>query len=201
MTAIVWRATDLNSWLERIEKGETQSLESLRSLLGGTGKPLGYLQGRGFTFLAVDDSGFKRSLAVMPEVGAIVTFDFAEPTPSWTLEPGTKLRHTPLQPLVNVLQWKEAPVENTSNIDMAGARVGNWVVAFHADARSARSPVSFDVEGAQAALNFLVTGLAPGIWEIWRNGWLVDPDAPVSPQAGALYFEGRPGSYFFRRLN
>ena len=134
MTAIVWRATDLNSWLERIEKGETQSLESLRSLLGGTGKPLGYLQGRGFTFLAVDDSGFKRSLAVMPEVGAIVTFDFAEPTLSWTLEPGTKLRHTPLQPLVNVLQWKEAPVENTSNIDMAGARVGNWVVAFQADA-------------------------------------------------------------------
>jgi hypothetical protein len=90
-------------------------------------------------------------------------------------------------------------VNDVASVDLRGVRIANWVVLFHSETYSARSPLSFDVEGTEP-LRFLITGLAPGTWEIWRNGWLEDPSGAVGRTSGALYFEGRPGSYFLRRV-
>ncbi len=85
------------------------------------------------------------------------------------------------------------------SIDFGGVRLQGWVLLFHAESNSARSAVSFNVKGA-GPLRFLIGGLGPGTWEIWRNGWLEDPSGTVERTAGALYFEGPAGDYFLRRL-
>jgi len=90
------------------------------------------------------------------------------------------------------------PVEEVSSLELAGVRLADRVALFHAEATTARSAVSFRVEGTEI-LKYLVTGLAPGDWEIWWNGWLEDPQGFVEPRSGALYFEGPAGSYFLRR--
>ena len=132
---------------------------------------------------------------------------------NWKLEgatPGSASRILPRQGkaasatgdalLLNVVWTGEArPLAQIDSMDLAGVRIGNQVVAFNIETRMARSAVSFDVDGP-AALKFLVTGLAPGEWEIWFAGMLEIPDAEVKPEAGVLYFEGRPGGYFLRRL-
>jgi hypothetical protein len=73
------------------------------------------------------------------------------------------------------------------------------VIAFHNETHMAQSAVSFDVEAA-GALQFLITGLAPGAWEIWRAGMRELEDGVVAPESGSVRFSGKPGSYFLRRV-
>lgn len=170
-----------------------------------------------------------RSFVFLPKPGALVTFDIAvSPQPAavtWSIEgapgaasvaailprqarvtrSGSALTVAPPKPaaeslFLNVIHTAEPhPVEPIDSIDLAGIRLADHVIAFHRETRMERSAVSFDV-GGSGPLRFLVTGLAPGEWEIWRGGMLEMPDATVPPQAGALNFEGQPGSYFLRRL-
>lgn len=159
----------------------------------------------------------KRSFALLGSV--LITFDYvvcAEPSESrWVLEgpelPGKDVSRVqaPLKAAVdtqhlNVLQspTTEHPhsrVEEISTIDLAGVRIGDWIVLFNADNHSAASGVYFTIEGDRV-VKCLLTGLAPGRWEIWRNGWREDSGPDVAKEAGALYMEGKPGSYFVRRL-
>lgn len=91
-------------------------------------------------------------------------------------------------------------LQPVSSLDLEGAIVNDWVLLFHTEARMARSALSFDTGSGSDLQRFLVTGLAPGTWEIWRDGWLVDIGLPVEPREAVLYFEGKRGSYFVRRL-
>src|SRR5262249_35793059 len=93
---------------------------------------------------------------------------------------------------------KAQPVAKIDSDDLAGVRLGEQVVAFHTETRMAQSAVSFDVEG-RGELKFLITGLAPRPWGIWRAGMLGNGDSVVAPEAGVLRFVGKPGSYFLRR--
>jgi len=160
----------------------------------------------------------KRSFALLGTT--LITFDYvvaAEPCESrWILEglEGTGIDVSRVQSPVkaaldtqhlNVLQLPggerpRARVEEISTIDLAGVRMGDWIVLFNADNHSAASGVYFAVEG-EHDVKCLLTGLAPGRWEIWRNGWREDSGGDVERDAGAFYFEGKPGSYFFRRLS
>ena len=92
------------------------------------------------------------------------------------------------------------PVERITSPDLDGVRIGDRVVLFHTERGFARSALFFDV-GGEGVLKFLVASLAPGTWEIWWRGYLVDHQGGVERETGALYFEGRPGGYFLRRLN
>lgn len=156
----------------------------------------------------------RRSCAVL-NLGAqwaLVAYDFSTPRGERApLEIPSGLRHTPLPPRAVRLRDEEAalldavvtggalPVVPVTSMDLAGARIADRVVLFYTEPFMARSMVSFDVE-ADGRLKFLVTGLAPGTWEIWWNGWLEDPQGGVEPEAGALYFEGEPGGYFLKRI-
>ena len=60
--------------------------------------------------------------------------------------------------------------------------------------------VFFDSNGGDK-LKTLVAGLAPGVWEVWRNGWLDEPRVVVTREANALYYEGKPGGYFLKRTS
>jgi len=93
----------------------------------------------------------------------------------------------------------KAPALAVSSLDLEGALVasGGWVVLFHTEPVLARSVLSFEVKGTFDSLRFVVTGLAAGDWEVWRNGWSAGP-VEVKAREGVLYFEGRPGSYFLR---
>jgi heparin/heparan-sulfate lyase len=105
---------------------------------------------------------------------------------------------------LNLLQFVDPeaatplPAGEVSSVELAGVRLADRVVLFHADTTSARGAVSFSVTG-DGTLKYLVTGLAPGTWEVWWNGWLEDPQGFVDLKAGALYFQGPAGSYFLRR--
>lgn len=87
------------------------------------------------------------------------------------------------------------------SLDLAGVRIESTVVLFHTEKQMARSALSFDTGTGEGRYRFIVTGLAPGMWEIWRNGWVVEPEVLVRPGEGVLFFEERPGSYFIRRLS
>jgi hypothetical protein len=98
-----------------------------------------------------------------------------------------------------VCSWGE-PAERIASPYLEGVRADPWVVLFHSERGLARSALFFDVKG-EGTLKFVVAGLAPGTWEVWWNGYLVHHDTGVEKGEGVLYFEGRPGGYFLRRLN
>ena len=93
------------------------------------------------------------------------------------------------------------PGQRIDSLDWAGVQTGGFVVLFHTEPSLARSVFSFETApGASGRLRFVLTGAAPGVWEIWRNGWVVDPGVTVRAGEAVLFFEERPGSYFIRRL-
>ena len=58
----------------------------------------------------------------------------------------------------------------------------------------AKRPVTFQSRGNR----FLVTDLAEGDWQVLRDGAVAGPTVRVTGEEGALWFEGRPGSYTLR---
>jgi heparin/heparan-sulfate lyase len=48
-------------------------------------------------------------------------------------------------------------------------------------------------------MKYLVTDLAAGAWQVWRDGKSVRPAMRVAESEGTLYFEGPAGSYQLRR--
>lgn len=160
-------------------------LKSLRALFGPTAKPLGYSARKGeYAFLAVAEGEMRRSIVLLDmEPRALVAFDLPLGPGKWKLE---------------VLGAKAD--EPLDSLDLAGVRIGNRAVLFRTEATMARDAVSYVVEGG-GKLKHLVTGLAPGDWSIWWNGWLEDPGVFVEPSAGCLRFEGDSGSYFLRRVS
>ena len=185
-------------------------LETLRALAGPQARPLGHEVGPGYAFLAVNSSrGYEglraltRSFVFLPDLSALVTHDVADPeTPlQWVAEGADRRESIAAEsPALHVIQMgRPQPLGKIESEDLAGVRLADWVVLFHAETIMAQSAVSFDVAGP-ASLRFLVTGLAPGSWEIWRGGMRELEDGTVAPQSGAMCFAGKPGSYFLRRV-
>ena len=127
----------------------------------------------------------RRSVVVL-RVGAVLTFEMANGPAD---RPAVKVRNCSAG-------LSQGPIES---LDLAGARVADHVVLFHADTRSATSAVSFDVAGP-TRLKFIIVGLNVGTWEIWHNGFLMDPGGAVERDSGVLRFDGAPGGYFLRRI-
>jgi hypothetical protein len=200
-------------------------LASLRLLLGGQpSTTLGYDAGPDaaaphYAFLAADVSpayapGLKtvrRFFVVLRDRG-LLTLDLASgPGPlSWTLEgsPRPKLVHRSILPksgvtprqdkvFLNTLLDPSVPVSPLFNVDLAGARAGDDVVLFHSELGMANSALSFDVPGKDK-LRILIVGLAPGFWELWKDGFLEDNARLVQPGTGTLYYDGDAGDYFLR---
>ena len=83
-------------------------------------------------------------------------------------------------------------------VDLIGIALPDWYVWFHRDVVSAQSAISFLLPPG-AETNFLLAGMAPGAWDVWLDGWVQETPMRVSPEQGAAYWRGKPGSYFFRR--
>ena len=186
-------------------------LETLRALAGPRARPLGHDAGADYAFLAVDAAAaypgvreLVRSFVFLPRAAALVAFDTAAGPLQWVLEGAGKDDHAAAVAVeesssLHVIQMgAPQPLGKMESDDLAGVRLAGRVVAFHTETRMAQSAVSFEVAGP-AALKFLITGLAPGPWEIWRAGMLEIDDSLVAPESGVLRFEGKPGSYFLRR--
>ena len=153
-----------------------QSVDSLRTALPAQARPLAHWRGADAAFLAASVPGKGVWSVVRLEGGKTeVRFD-------GSLRAGTELRRV-------------------SSLDLEGVIAGAAVVLFYTEARLASSAISFDTGKLDVPkLRFIVTGVAPGMWEVWRNGWVVDPGVPVRKGEALLSFEERPGSYFVRRL-
>lgn len=156
--------------------GDWQSVESLRSSLPEKARPVAHWRGPDAAFLAAN----------VPEKGiwSVVRLDGGK----------TEVRY-------EGKVVTSARTRAITSLDLEGVIVGSAVVLFYTEARPASSAVSFDTGKTDAErLRFIVTGTAPGMWEVWRDGWIVDIGVPVRGTEGVLAFEGRPGSYFIRRL-
>ncbi len=213
------------SSVRTLRMGST-GVETLRELAGPGSRALGHDLTPEYAFLACDCSGgyagvlreLVRSFVWLPGSGALVECDIAVTGEApvlvnWKLDgmpgpktvarilprPGKQATNGDILFLNVIWTGEPRPISPIDSMDLAGVRIGDRVVAFYTESHMARSAVSFDVDGA-GALKFLVTGLAPGEWEIWSGGMLDTPDAEVRPETGALRFESRPGSYFLRRL-
>jgi hypothetical protein len=157
--------------------------------------------GREYAFLAVDQGGVRRSVVLFRE-RVMVALDLAEGDAEWQ---GPKQAVTALERrghgetlLLHVIAQTPARFIAQDTISLVGVRFAERLVMFHAERFSARSPVWFDAEGA-ANMKCLITGLAPGGWEIWRELYLEDPNGLVRREEGALYLEGPPGRYYLKR--
>ena len=174
-------------------EGRWWDADALRKLLGvneGATQPFRHSHGPDATapeyaYATTFSGGVRRSVVVLAK-GAVITFEMADGP---TDRPVVKVRDCGAA-------LAQGPIES---LDLAGARVGDRVVIFHADTRSATSAVSFDVAGP-ARLKFIIAGLAVGTWEIWHRGYLVEPGGAVERGSGVLYFDGAPGGYFLRRI-
>lgn len=200
-------------------RGKWSGLSSLRSVFQvshNTTRVLAYATGPAagtprFAFAAMDETAgyegraraVQRSVVVL-EGGTAVTFDFVsgvEADTQWRMGAGEGTRLlTPTGSEGGFLSVMGAAGELVRGADLAGARVGEWVVLFHTESQVAGSAVSFLVPG-QGRVRILVTGLAPGTWEVWRNGWVVEGGGMVKRAEFCLYFEGEAGDYFLRHLN
>jgi heparin/heparan-sulfate lyase len=122
---------------------------------------------------------------------------------SWRIE------LSPRQPsatdyFLNVMEVMDAkneaapPVEKLTAKDLVGVRLAGRVVWFQKESERTDHPVSFTVDGA-GTMQYLITDLGQGTWQVWRDGHIVMPAVPVSEDAGTLYFDGPPGRYELRR--
>jgi hypothetical protein len=89
-------------------------------------------------------------------------------------------------------------VEKLTAKDLVGVRIADRVVWFQKESERVGRPLEFTVAGA-GTIGYLVTDLAEGTWQVWRDGRIVTPAVTVSAEAGTLYFEGPPGRYELRR--
>jgi hypothetical protein len=99
---------------------------------------------------------------------------------------------------LNVLHSPTVTVEPISSVDLAGARLGSTVVLFHTGIGMANSSLFFDL-AADGQLLFLVAGVSPGVWEVWRDGFLEENSHAVAPQKGVLRFVSEAGNFFLRQ--
>jgi Heparinase II C-terminal domain/Heparinase II/III-like protein len=89
-------------------------------------------------------------------------------------------------------------VEKLEAPGLVGARVADRVIWFSAGGARAKGPVSFTVKAA-GTLEYLVTDLVSGTWQVWRDGRIAIPAVTVSEDAGTLYFTGPAGRWELRR--
>jgi hypothetical protein len=181
-------------------------LANLRQL--APGKPLGYSFGPKaaapeYAFVALDTAEARRFFLILPDLG-LICCDLAGAGARWMLEGGNSqlTSRTLLSEdgvLLNAVLLSGAPMPAAfSNEDIVGMQAGRRVAVFHREKQMQNSALHFDAKGS-AKVSCLVAGLAPGYWEVWWNGYLEDLEGLVRPEAGALWFEGDPGSYFIRR--
>lgn len=153
-----------------------QSAESLRSSLPDKGRTVAYWRGEDAAFLAVHvaDKG----------VSCVVRLESGKTEIVYSGEIRT-----------------QAKTRRISSLDLDGVIAGPNAVLFYTEPRLASSAISFDTgKDDSEKMAFIVTGMGPGMWEIWRDGWVVDIGVPVRAGEAVLAFKGRPGSYFIRRL-
>jgi hypothetical protein len=185
------------------------SLSGFRSLLGAQAaqaRALGYLESPAVSFAMFDTGAVQRGFAFTG--GTLATVDLATSGEcTWSLdgvEAGLRVEPVEMRAgiFVHAARLEGAPDihEVEAGVDLAGFRTGPHVILFHNEPRMNRSAVSFAAEEGPSPLTVLVAGLAPGDWQLWRNGWL-EASLGVRPSEGALCFDTRPGRFFLRHLD
>jgi heparin/heparan-sulfate lyase len=82
--------------------------------------------------------------------------------------------------------------------NLAGVQLADRVVLFNRAQALLDRQTSFSVRGNQT-FKYLVTGLAEGTWQVWRDGRVLLPAVTVTEERHSLYFEGPDGAYSLRR--
>ena len=60
------------------------------------------------------------------------------------------------------------------------------------------TPIGFEVSG-KGEFKILVTDLAPGTWQVLKDGAVLIPAVEVAEDAGVLYLDGPAGRYSLLR--
>ncbi len=199
------------------------SLAAFRSLFGAEGaqaSALGHLERPGLGYAAFDvtvtSAGAKsvqRTAAFVENTLALFDLVVAEGPHRWTLAgsdadlriesltPDSSLKARETVFLHTVRNGQPAGVcAVDGGVDLAGLRLGGTVVLFHNEPRMNRSALAFAVEDGPPELQVVIAGVAPGDWQLWRNGWL-EESLYARPREGGLCFATRPGRFFLRRLD
>lgn len=94
---------------------------------------------------------------------------------------------------------KELDVKKVEGKDITGAVIADRIVFFSKTSDEINSSVNFSIED-EGSYMVLITDLAPGKWQIWRDDKLIVQNAEVSSEEKALYFEGIKGKYVLTKL-
>lgn len=168
------------------------SVKALRTLVPEGSKLLGALELPEAGFLAARWQDGQRSLVYLKALKMLLVLD------AQASEAAKGVEIHRFESLTALLPEGSAKPEFLREVDLIGAAAGDWTVWFHRDKASAQSAVSFIIPKGPET-RFLVTGLAPGAWDVWHDGWREEFPLRVAPEAGAAFWKGLRGSYFLRR--
>jgi len=122
---------------------------------------------------------------------------------AWRVELSPK-EPAPTDVFLNVMQVLERdkgqalPVDRLESKEVVGVRLADRAVFFNRTGERTNRPLVLSVNG-NGPIKCLVTDLAEGTWQVWRDGRIVHPAITVIGDAGTLYFEGPAGNYSLRR--
>lgn len=179
-----------------------QALENLKQLAAGP--VIGYSFGPEYAFAAIDNDGVRRLFLVLRGLG-LICCDVADGALRWSTagaDPSLMVRTVLVEEgaQVHAVLTVEAALAPISNLEVVGVRAGKRLAAFHRQPTLQNSALHFEIEGkGKEKVACFVAGLAPGLWEIWWNGYLEEIEGLVRPETGTLYFDIEPGSVFIRR--
>ena len=193
MLALEW---DLTGW---------EAARDARDLFGSGVRIIARHNGEGFSFAAADlsrdDVTVRRSAVTLGsgDRKQLLAFDIASAPFAWSFGGAVVhvLQAPPLNSETPYALASTLPCELVRGVDLVGALWNDWVVLFHTGLNAAQSSLSFDSKGGW---QYLLTGLGPGSWDVWRDGWLEEMAIPIRPPTASLRFTGEPGSFFIRKF-
>ena len=81
---------------------------------------------------------------------------------------------------------------------VVGVQIADRIVTFSKNSEPLSGKFTLELKGNQN-MQFVLTDLAPGIWQVKKNGKVYLPAIEVRSDDGILYFEGTGGQYEFFR--
>jgi len=95
-----------------------------------------------------------------------------------------------------IVVWRaELSPPGPAPVEVKRIQAEGVTVLFRTDGNKTTRLVRFRSQGDR----FLITDLAEGTWQVWRDGMVVRPAVQVLAERGVLWFEGPPGDYELRR--
>jgi len=101
--------------------------------------------------------------------------------------------------VMQVMDFKGGPkmikIEKLESEKMIGVKISDRVIFFSKNSERLKETISIGASASNDSLQFLITDLAEGSWNVQKQGLNDSFQIQSTKQGGAIYFKGTPGKY------